>query len=264
MPECVIVIPCHNEAARLDVDAVRNFLCTVPGTGIVTVDDGSSDGTRILLEEIAAAFPERCAVVVLPENRGKAEAVRAGVLRALEWKPELVGYWDADLATPFETVELMRSEFLRNPQLELVTGCRLRRLGGEVRRSLMRHLIGRCFATAASLLLRLPVYDTQCGAKLFRGDTAELLFAEPFLTRWLFDVELFFRFEASRGRVAALRRILEFPLPVWRDVGGSQLTLRSAPRILAEFLRLVRSFRRIRRRMICGRSSETIRKRAER
>ena len=60
------------------------------------------------------------------------------------------------------------------------------------------------------------------------------------------------------------KTILEFPLPVWRDVGGSQLTLRSAPRILAEFLRLVRSFRRIRRRMICGRSSETIRKRAER
>ena len=134
----------------------------------------------------------------------------------------------------------MRREFERRPELDFVTGCRLRRLGADIRRSPLRHLVGRVFATAASLHLKLPVYDTQCGAKLFRRETAEALFAEPFTTRWLFDVELFDRYQRRYGRDAAMRRICEHPLAVWHDVPGSTLRLRTAPRILLEFLRLRR------------------------
>jgi hypothetical protein len=92
--------------------------------------------------------------------------------------------------------------------------------------------------------LKLPVYDTQCGAKLFRRETVETLFGDPFVTRWLFDVELLDRFLLAYGQDAALREIFEFPLPEWRDVSGSTLKWSSAPGIGLEFLRLRRHYRK--------------------
>ena len=89
----------------------------------------------------------------------------------------------------------------------------------------MRHYLGRIFATAASTVLRLPVYDTQCGAKIFRIVPATAnLFSEPFCTRWVFDVELIARYIRNVGSPgAAAGRICEFPLMEWRDIAGSKV-----------------------------------------
>ena len=70
------------------------------------------------------------------------------------------------------------------------------------------------------------VFDTQCGAKLFRvsEDTAAL-FAEPFCSRWIFDVELFARMIVrSRNTGPSLSgRVYELPLEKWQDVAGSNV-----------------------------------------
>jgi hypothetical protein len=100
-------------------------------------------------------------------------------------------------------------------------------LGRQIRRSWKRHLLGRAFATTASLVLRLPVYDTQCGAKMFRVTRrTAALFDRPFRTRWIFDVELLARIITRPGIADSLRVedvVYEYPLQKWEDIAGSRL-----------------------------------------
>jgi glycosyltransferase involved in cell wall biosynthesis len=222
--DTIVVVPCYNEAARLDLRAFASFLDDCDDTSLLFVDDGSVDGTAALLEEFAAQHSGRVVVQRLRRNSGKAEAVRHGMLAAWERSPALVGYWDADLATPLDAVDQFRRLLIRRPELALVMGSRIALLGRQIRRRWVRHMAGRAFATAASLTLGLAVYDTQCGAKLFRA-TADVrqLFERPFRSRWIFDVEILARLVAAVGEQRAEQMIYECPLDRWTDIGGSQL-----------------------------------------
>ena len=106
----------------------------------------------------------------------------------------------------------------------MVFGARIRLLGRTIHRKAVRHYTGRLFATAASLTLSIPVYDTQCGAKIFRVTHGlEQVLAEPFSSRWIFDVEIVARFIQRRGHAFCVAGIYEYPLQTWEDVGGSKL-----------------------------------------
>ena len=144
-------------------------------------------------------------------------------LAALQQNPEFVGFWDADLATPLAAVQDFVGVLDANPQIEIVMGARVKLLGRHVDRYPFRHYSGRLFATAASLALNLAVYDTQCGAKIFRvtPGTREA-FRAPFGSRWVFDVELLARYIAFMGKDAA-NHIYELPLMTWIDVPGSKV-----------------------------------------
>lgn len=243
--DTLIVIPCFNEAARLRSQEIVEFLDATPSVGLVFVDDGSTDTTRSVLEGLRAARPEAAQVVALDNNSGKAEAVRAGMSAALASSPRYVGYWDADLSTPLGQVAEFRTVLDRRSDLLAVVGARIRRLGADVRRHEVRHYLGRVFATLASLTLRLPVYDTQCGAKLFRaGTTTQELFARPFMSRWIFDVEIFARLIAELGGPEqAAKVVYEYPLPKWCDVGGSKLSSAHMFAALRDLLKIRRAYR---------------------
>ena len=114
------------------------------------------------------------------------------------------------------------------PQLNYITGARLKRLGCDVRRKVMRHYLGRIFATLISIDLRLPTYDTQCGAKLMRRELAEKVFDRKFVTKWFFDVEILKRLIRLNGRDSVSARTLEYPVSSWRDVGDSKVKMFSA------------------------------------
>jgi hypothetical protein len=141
-----------------------------------------------------------------------------------------VGYWDADLATPLDTLVAFCELLDTHPDIEMVFGARVQLLGRVIERRALRHYLGRVFATAASLTLGLRIYDTQCGAKLFRASPAmQALFQDPFATRWLGDVELLARLiQARRGTALppAEEVIYEFPLLEWHDVAGSKVKAR--------------------------------------
>jgi glycosyltransferase involved in cell wall biosynthesis len=244
-----LVVPCYDEAARLDRAAFERFAKARPDVGFVFVDDGSRDATAALLESLAAALPGQADVLRLERNSGKAEAVRRGVLRALEGRTRHVGYWDADLATPLEALPELEALLDEHCELLCVFGSRVRLLGRRIERRATRHYLGRVFAAAASVVLRLPIYDTQCGAKLFRaGDETRALFAEPFVSGWIFDVELVARLIAARraAGASAADAIHEHPLRVWRHVEGSKVRP-------SDFLPALRDLARIRRRYLARR-----------
>jgi dolichyl-phosphate beta-glucosyltransferase len=224
MAAAQIVVPCFNEAGRLRADAFRAYCARVPDVDFLFVDDGSTDATRARLRELERDLAGRAAVLALEQNRGKAEAVRQGMQAAFKSGADLVGYWDADLATPLEEIARFRAVLATHPGVAWVMGARVQLLGRMVRRSPIRHYLGRIFATGVSLFLELPVYDTQCGAKLMRNDAAlAALFDEPFCVNWTFDVELLARLRRARGRTAARDSLYELPLECWEDVAGSKV-----------------------------------------
>jgi hypothetical protein len=240
MSKTVIVIPCYNEEARLDTTELLRFVRGRPGLELLFVDDGSRDRTAAIVEAMAAREP-RVALYGLPVNRGKAEAVRQGLLHAIGRGAAVVGYTDADLSTPVDELLRMLDELERRP-VAILLGARVRLLGSKIERRALRHFLGRLFATLASVALRVPVYDTQCGAKLFRASPGlAAALARPFHSRWIFDVELLARLRRGCDGEApvATEDIRELPLAAWRDVAGSKLRAASMVRAGLQILRLV-------------------------
>ncbi len=235
-----IVIPCYNEQARLDVAAFEGFLARTDRIGLIFVNDGSQDGTSALLHELESRFPARVVVIDLPVNQGKGEAVRLGLLRAMDLGAQYAGYFDADLATPLEASAEFIELLDRHPELQFVIGARVALLGRSITRKARRHYVGRVFATVASLVLALPIYDTQCGAKLIRvGDRTRSLFEKPFGSRWIFDVELFARYLSTYGTSEGL---YELPLRRWTDIGESKVEWHDFLRAGAEMAVIYRSY----------------------
>lgn len=245
MPRTSIVVPCYNEAERLDVRAFQQF--AESGVAhLVLVNDGSRDSTLGVLEQIRAAVPDNVTVVDLSPNGGKAEAVRRGMNEAMGTGADYVGFWDADLATPFNALQPFVDQLDSTPHLDVVIGSRVRLLGRTIERQASRHYAGRVFATAASLALRLPVYDTQCGAKLFRvTPRLKQALATPFLSKWVFDVELLARLGANDGTYVPTRlfdTVYEYPLITWRDVAGSKLKMSDFAKSAVDLLKIYRRY----------------------
>ena len=240
----VLVIPCYNEERRLPVDELSAFALPGLRVELLLVNDGSRDGTLRLLQSLAAKDPGRFSVLDLERNSGKAEAVRRGFVAAMERSPDLVGFWDADLATPLSELPGFLEVFAARPEIEMVFAARVRLLGRSISRNPRRHYVGRVGATLISSSLGLAVYDTQCGAKVFRvNDSLREIFSRPFLSRWIFDVEIIARLVRQRGRDAAARAIYELPIRSWHDVKGSKVRSTDFLRALKDLWKIHRAYR---------------------
>jgi len=241
MGSVVIIVPCYNEAHRFQAERFKAFAPRFP-VRFLFVNDGSKDDTLRILEELRQSDPGRFAIHNVPKNVGKAEAVRAGILAGVGANTDYAGYWDADLATPLDALNDFYDILESRADIELVMGSRVRLLGRSIERSPIRHYLGRVFATAASLCLGLSVYDTQCGAKLMRAGYAKTLFEEPFLTRWLFDIEIIARMIRHRGIASAAQGIFEFPLFEWKDVAGSKVRPQEFFKAFVQLARIYRHY----------------------
>jgi len=218
-----LIVPCFNEAKRFELRPWEDLLKN--NWSLIFVDDGSTDQTYELLSSLSSKY-QNCHLIKQKENQGKAEAVRQGMLKALSLGGDIIGFFDADLAVPLTELPRMLERF-KQVDLQLLIAARVRMLGYAIQRKASRHYLGRVFATVASIFIGLQVYDTQCGAKLFRKDCVQLLFSERFLSKWIFDVEILWRFkkffEQNYQGENIEKYVQEIPLLSWKDVDGSKV-----------------------------------------
>jgi len=229
-----IIVPCYNEAARLK-ERLRDFISSP--YRFVFVNDGSSDGTNELLRN---NVKDPNYVVSLDRNSGKSAAVRAGVLFIRSLKEfnevEWVGFWDADMATPIGEIPEFLEYVRDHGDADAVYGSRVLKLGSTIERRFSRHILGRIFCTITSICLGLKCYDSQCGAKLFKKATLDKAFGEPFISKWVFDLEIILR-------LAGFKQI-EYPVTKWEDVKGSKITpLKSFLSVSSDIWKIYKKYR---------------------
>jgi len=218
----VAVVPCYNEELRLSLDSYLKALDRYPQLYWCFINDGSTDQTQAILEQLRQKRPERITVLQLDKNSGKGEAVRQGVLYALDLtESKYIAYFDADLATPIE--ELYRLYLLiHQGPYKMIMGIRLFLRGHLIDRSPFRYWIGKGFSKLASLLLGVTFKDTQCGIKIFKKtENLKSHFQEPFVSKWIFDVEILKRLISDSHY--SKDSFFEEPLVSWHEVGGSKI-----------------------------------------
>lgn len=223
MNQTLFIIPFYNEGKRISFEEYLQIIGASNEIDFLLINDGSSDNTLDVLNKLSEKL-ENCAVYSLSQNSGKAEAIRQGILHN-EKEYEYIGYLDADFSTPVSEMIRLLDNAKKDKKLNIVLGSRVKLLGNQVVRSQARHYFGRIFATIISkIILRVPVYDTQCGAKIIKADIAKKLFEKPFLTRWIFDVEMLLRYKITYPDF--LIAVKEFPLETWIEKGNTSIKLK--------------------------------------
>jgi dolichyl-phosphate beta-glucosyltransferase len=217
-----IIIPCYNEELRLPISEYEAFLFKDSEAILCFVNDGSTDNTQGVLLKLKQKFDENVDIVSYKDNVGKAEAVRKGILYCnAKFSHDAIAYLDADLATSLE--ECIELSTYLNSNISFVFGSRIMKIGSVIVRNQYRFLIGRVIATFISKILKLKLYDTQCGCKIFTKELSETIFNDPFISKWLFDVEIFQRIILLYGRQQVLNKMIEIPLKRWIDKDGSKV-----------------------------------------
>jgi dolichyl-phosphate beta-glucosyltransferase len=240
MKKSIFIIPFFNEENRIDILEYQIAFKVNKFVDFLLVDDGSEDCTNEILRDFENNF-ENVSTLLLKENVGKAEAIRQGVLLVSEKNYEYLGYLDADLATPISEMIRMLDFSKENEKLVFIMGCRIKLIGNNVSRSMTRHYFGRVFATIISqFILKTPIYDTQCGAKIMKSKLAKTLFEKPFFTKWLFDVELLLRFKVIDSNY--IYKTSEFPLNSWVEKGNSKIKFTDLLLVPYQILKLYISY----------------------
>ncbi len=237
-PDLTIVVPAYNESARLPrtlTDIDRFVVDANLSAEVLIVDDGSSDDT-LKIARAHSSQADRYEVLGLP-HRGKASAVRAGVLAA---NGNYVLFTDADLSTPIDYATKLIAAL--DGGAEVAIGSREGIGATRVGEPGYRHLMGRVFNAVVRLVAVPGINDTQCGFKAFRRTAAQEIFSRtilhigdgpvrgPRVTG--FDVEVLY-IARRRGY-----NIVEVPV-FWKHVAGSKVQpFPDSVRMFADVLRV--------------------------
>ncbi len=239
----VIIIPCYNEADRLDTNKFIDYLSQNTHLHFIFVDDGSTDNTSKIINQLISKYNPLVSLLTNETNKGKAESVRLGVIESYKMNPDYIGFLDADLAAPIEEIDNLLKIVKKDKTKEVVFASRIQLIGSEIKRNYFRHFIGRLFATCVSLLLKIRIYDTQCGAKMFSRKICNDIFSEQFVSPWLFDVELFARLLNVYGMEKTIHMSCEHPVSKWRDIDGSKVKLIFFLKAPFELFNIVRHYK---------------------
>lgn len=236
---CVgVVIPCYNEEKRLLSQDFIDLVHSNLGYHLCFVNDGSTDNTMAILEELKKSRENNISIYNCHKNGGKAEAVRQGVLHLIKNEQlDYIGFLDADLSTDFEDFEdLVKT--IESSNFSIVSGSRICRMGANIAKESARQIISTCINLIIQKILGMPFKDTQCGAKIMDKEIIEIVFKDKFITKWLFDVEIFMRMKNHYGREKAKSLICEQPLKRWIHADGSKLSMRDSVTIVGQLAQI--------------------------
>ncbi len=224
-----LIIPCYNEGERINSKAFIEFIKTTDNYHLCFINDGSTDNTIEILKEMKRACPEQVSIINMLINKGKAAAVRNGAKYLYTFNDiEYIGFIDADLSTDFNDFNKLVNTLKFNENLDMVYGSRRKEKNDNIERNIFRDFFSRIVKMVIYMILRLPIEDTQCGAKVFRRKVIPIAYGYKFLTKWLFDVEIFIRLKNNYGLNKIMDKIYEQPLERWNDVEGSKLGVKDA------------------------------------
>ena len=232
---CVgVVIPCYNEEERLLSDDFLEFVDKHSGYHLCFVNDGSKDKTLDILNKLRKGRESFISVYDCKKNGGKAEAVRLGMLHMSEKEDlDYIGFLDADLSTDLADFDDLVST-IENSDYKIVSGSRISRMGADITKESARKIISLTINFIIRKILKMDFKDTQCGAKIFHKDVIKMAFSEKFLTKWLFDVEIFLRVRKYFGLQKAKEVLCEKPLKRWIHADGSKLSMKDSIKILGQ------------------------------
>jgi hypothetical protein len=128
---------------------------------------------------------------------------------------------------------------VKNRKFEIIWGSRVKLKGWNIKRNAIRHWCSRVILTIVNEMFHLEIYDTQCGCKLYKTEVAKSLFSKPFITKWLFDIEVFIRYK----REFNVELMFEEPLLEWHEVSGSKIKLKDFLLVPWNIIRLWWHFR---------------------
>lgn len=233
-----VVIPCYNEEERLLKEEFLNFIDEHSGYYLCFVNDGSKDNTLKVLEKLKKGREDYITVYNCKKNGGKAEAVRQGMLYLSENKKlDYIGFLDADLSTDFNDLEDLVTT-IENSNFKIVSGSRIQRMGANIAKDSARAIISQTINFIIRKILAMNFKDTQCGAKIFSKEIVPLLFKQKFITKWLFDVEIFMRMRKEYSLSKAKQLICEQPLKRWVHVDGSKLSMKDSLKIVFQLAQI--------------------------
>ncbi len=217
-----IVIPCYNEEKEFLLKEYASFIERHHNVLLCFVNDGSTDNTLETLTLFQKKHLQTVEILSYEKNKGKAEAVRLGILHCNDrYEHKYIAYLDADLSTSLQECVGFTKYF--DDKIEFAFASRIAKVGSVIEQRKSRRFIGRILATFISNILKLIVYDTQCGCKVFTTKLAKQLFADCFISRWLFDVEIFFRIFELYGKENSMPKMIEVPLARWTHKENSKI-----------------------------------------
>jgi CheY-like chemotaxis protein len=233
-----VVIPCYNEEKRLASDEFKQFVNSNLGYHLCFVNDGSEDNTLDVLHKLKKGSEGRISIYNCKENFGKAEAVRLGMLHLSKQQQfDYIGFLDADLSTNFEDFDAL-VDTIEASNFKIVSGSRITRMGAEIKKKSARAIISNAINFIIRKTLGMDFKDTQCGAKIMTIDVIEDTFQTKFLTRWLFDVEIFMRMRKKYGLEKAKTLLCEKPLNRWVHKDGSKVSYNDSFKILSQIVQI--------------------------
>jgi glycosyltransferase involved in cell wall biosynthesis len=229
----VIIIPCFNEAERINL-SYFNILFRLNSTAWVFVDDGSTDGTSKILKKYSNK--KNIIYLKLSHNVGKSNAIAHGMNYASSKISNIgwIGFLDSDGAFAISDVENIIKMTSSIGSHDAIYTSRVKMAGRNIKRNNARHVIARLITSLFGLVWKDIPYDTQSGFKLYKySDDFNSILIKPFKTKWFFDIELSIRnFMYKKENL----NVWEEPVSTWVDMPGSKINYRQSLRISLEVI----------------------------